>query len=101
VTVALTLNRYSHVAMAVDQEAATPANGSWGTRPLAGLGQCVDQLSGLGGSPTETIDLGSTSGGMAERLIAAVLKTAGAARLPGVRIPVPPPNLPLCPILGW
>ena len=90
-TVALTLNRYSHVAMAMNQEAATPPNGSWRTRPLAGLGQWVDQLASLGGSPTETIDLGSTFGGMAERLIAAVLKIAGAARLPGVRIPVPPP----------
>ena len=30
-------------------------------------------------------------GGMAERLIAAVLKTAEAATLPGVRIPLPPP----------
>lgn len=30
-------------------------------------------------------------GGMAERLIAAVLKTAGGSRLPGVQIPLPPP----------
>lgn len=30
-------------------------------------------------------------GGMAERLIAAVLKIAGGSRLPGVQIPLPPP----------
>jgi hypothetical protein len=34
-------------------------------------------------------------GGMPERLIGAVLKTAGAAKPPGVRIPLPPPQSPL------
>jgi hypothetical protein len=33
------------------------------------------------------------SGGMAERLMAAVLKTVDGETHPGVRIPLPPPDL--------
>ncbi len=40
----------------------------------------------------------SRCGGMGERLIPAVLKTVVPARVPGVRIPLPPPlSLPGCP----
>ena len=41
-------------------------------------------------------------GGMAERLIAAVLKTAEGSRLPGVQIPLPPPCVaPQGPRTSW
>ena len=41
-------------------------------------------------------------GGMAERLIAAILKIAGGLRLPGVQIPLPPPCVaPQGPRTSW
>ena len=45
------------------------------------------------------MDIGVTdagAGGMAEWLMAAVLKTVVPERVSGVRIPLPPPNLRLC-----
>jgi hypothetical protein len=42
----------------------------------------------------------ASRGGMAERLIAAVLKTARGVRPSGVRIPLPPPDMPHDPTRG-
>ena len=43
-------------------------------------------------TPRKMMESGKiVNGGMAERLNAPVLKTVGVERLPGVRIPLPPP----------
>jgi hypothetical protein len=43
--------------------------------------------------PSTDTPISHSCGGMAERFKAAVLKTVGSERGPGVRIPLPPPNL--------
>ena len=87
-TVAIALDRYSHVVTAIHQDTLGAATPELITPTWFGLSWRLFQRQH---DRLDVVEFDAVAGGMAERLIAAVLKTAEAATLPGVRIPLPPP----------
>ena len=87
--VAIALDRYSHVVTALHQDTVEAETAELITPAWFGLSWRFYHRQH---DRVDVVGFDAVAGGMAERLIAAVLKTAEAATLPGVRIPLPPPR---------